>query len=156
MLVSRSKDKLDLTEKEIKKEVTKDGERAFEFSKPESDEEFETLKKCVADGTGFIDRAIELNGDSDSAWSYRASLFVQSMRVAEMEGNSEKQAEFKKKSEEAKAKFEELAKARREREEREAAEKAKELGGESAGEGDSEEKKSEESSDEKKEGDSDK
>ena len=125
---------------DVKKTVNKGSEQVFQFSKPADEEDFSKLKKCVQDGTGYVDRAIELNGESDSAWSYKASLLVQNMRVAEMEGNSTQKEEYKKKSEEAKAKFEELARVRREKEEAAAAEEAKKLGGEAKGDDKDDEK----------------
>ena len=39
-------------------------------------------------GTELIDKAEELDPNSDSAWSYKANLLVQQMRLAEMEGNT--------------------------------------------------------------------
>jgi len=112
--------------KEVKKTVQKDGKSVFKYSKPEADEDFETLTKCVEDGTGYIDRAIKLNGKSDSAWSYRASLLDQKMRIAEMEGNTDERSELEKSKEEATAKFKELAKIKKEKQEEEARKKAEE------------------------------
>ncbi|MDH3494201.1 MAG: hypothetical protein OEM82_11670 [Acidobacteriota bacterium] len=117
----------------VKKTVQKDGESAFQFSKPENEEDFEKLKKCVAAGTSYIDEAIKLAPESDSAWSYRTSLLVQQARIAEMDGDSEAMEKYKKESDEAKKKFEALAEKRRKEEEaaaqKAAEEKAKELGG---------------------------
>lgn len=112
----------DLTDSsDVKKTVQSEGESTFEFKKPEGkegfDEEFAKAKKCVEDGMAYIDKAIELDSESDSAWSYRTSLLVQKSRIAEMDGDSAKKEEFKKASEEAKKKFEELAEKRRKAEE---------------------------------------
>jgi hypothetical protein len=133
----------------VKKTVDKGGEQVFQFVKPAEEKEFDTLKKCVEEGTAYIDKAIELNSESDSAWSYKASLLVQSMRIAEMEGKTDEQEKLKKESEEAKAKFEALAKIRREKAEEEARKKAEEAGGESKGDKKKEDE-AEEKSDEKK------
>ena len=145
---------------EVKKTVTKGGESTFEFSKPSDPEDFEKLKKCVEEGTSYVDKAVELNNESDSAWSYKASLLVQSSRIAEMDGKTSEQEEFKKKSEEAKKRFEELAKKRREKEEEEARKKAEEAGGEVMEKKDSEDGESSDedkpAEEEKKEEDSDK
>ncbi len=103
----------------VKSTVEKEGEAVFEFKKP-ADEDFNKLKGCVDKGMEYIDNAIKLNGDSDSAWSYRTSLFVQKSRIAEMEGDSDSKESFKKQSEEAKKKFEVLAEKRRKAEEEEA------------------------------------
>lgn len=117
----------------VKKTVEKDGESVFEFSKPESEEDFDKLKKCVESGSGYVDNAIKLNPESDSAWSYRTSLLVQKSRIAEMEGDSEGKDKFQKESDEAKKQFEVLAEKRRKAEEeaaqKAAEEKAKEMGG---------------------------
>ena len=127
----------DITElKDVKKTIQQGGESTFEFVKPEGkegfDQEFEKLKKCVADGTAFVDKAIELDPESDSAWSYRTSLLVQKARIAEMDGDTAKKDEYKKASDEAKKRFEELAEKRRKAEE-EAAKKAAEEEAKKAG-----------------------
>ncbi len=114
---------------EVKKTIDKGGEQVFEFSKP-GEEQFAKLKKCVANGLAYAEQAVKLNDESDSAWSYLASLQVQQMRIAEMEGNTEQVAALKTKSETSKAKFEKLAEARRKQEEAEAEAKAKAAGGE--------------------------
>ena len=109
--------------KEVKKTITKDGKQAFQYSKPKEEGDFDKLKKCVEEGTAFIDKAIEFNAESDSAWSYRTSLLVQKMRIAEMDGKTDEVESVKKVHDEAKAKFEELAKRRRDKEDAEAREK---------------------------------
>lgn len=116
----------------VKKTVTEGGDQVFKFSKPESPEDFSKLKKCVDQGSEFIDKALKLNSESDSGWSYRTSLLVQKSRIAEMEGDSASKDKFKKESDEAKKQFEVLAEKRRKAEEEEARkaaeEKAKEAG----------------------------
>lgn len=123
----------DITDtEEVKKTVKEDGKDVFKFSKPEDEEEFEKLKACVKEGTDFVDKGVELNSESDSAWSYKASLLEQNRRVAEMEGESEKRDSLKEEFNKAKEKFEELAEKRRKEEEekarKEAEEKAKKEG----------------------------
>ena len=131
----------------IKKTVVKDGNPVFEFTKPESTEDFDTLKKCVEEGTNYIDKAVELNNESDSAWSYKASLLLQKMRIAEMNNESEEREKYKKESEVARAKFEKLAEKRRKADEAAAREKAEKIGGEVK----NDEADSDEKSDESKE-----
>jgi hypothetical protein len=110
-----------------KKNVTKDGKQVFEFVKPKEQADFDKLKKCAEDGLQLATKATELDPNSDSAWSYKTSLLIQKMRVAEMEGNKEQQEQFKKQSDEAKGKFTVLAEAKRKKEEEaEAKKKAEE------------------------------
>lgn len=93
----------------VKKEITKGTERVYQFSKPSDPAVFEELKKCIATGTDLADRAVKLDQDSDSAWSYKANMLVQQMRVAEMEGNMSQKEAFKAEADKAKARFTELA-----------------------------------------------
>lgn len=153
----------DITDtEEVKKTVKEDGKDVFKFSKPEDEGDFEELKACVKEGTEYIDKGVELNPESDSAWSYKASLLEQNRRIAEMEGETEKRDSLKEEFNKAKEKFEELAEKRRKEEEekarKEAEEKAKKEGkkleSEEKPEGTTEEKPAESSSEGDKPADS--
>lgn len=103
----------------VKKEVAKGTERVYQFTKPTDPATFEELKRCIAAGTDLTDRAVKLDNNSDSAWSYKANMLVQQMRVAEMEGNSAEKDRFKAQADTAKARFTELANAKRAKQEEE-------------------------------------
>ncbi len=119
-----------------KKKTTKDGKPAFEFVKPAKPEDFDTMKKCIDEGILLINQAIELEPDRvknaksidikgmqdaelvqvqdllkvfESARSYKASLLIQSMRLAEMDGRTADRDRFKTESDAAKARFVELS-----------------------------------------------
>ncbi len=123
------------TEK-TKKTVKKDGKDAFQFIKPESDEDFEKLKGCVAEGTNLIAKASGLETDTvknaasldiknlpndmlkknqdlikifESARSYKASLTIQAMRLAEMEGREDDKNRLKAEADQSRASFIELS-----------------------------------------------
>jgi len=95
-----------------KKTITKDGKQAFQFVKPANQADYDSMKKCIEEGTVLIDQAIALEpadvknaanfnvkGASDeelskkidvfkvfeSARSYKTSLLFQAMRLAEMD-----------------------------------------------------------------------
>ncbi len=127
----------DITDTEAtKKTVKKDGKDAFQFVKPASPEDFEKLKGCVAQGTQLIDQAIGLEPEAvknaknldpvsltdeqlrtnsdllkvfESTRSYKASLGIQAMRLAEMEGRTADYDRLKQEAEGSKAKFLELS-----------------------------------------------
>jgi tetratricopeptide (TPR) repeat protein len=128
----------DITDQEpVKKTVIKGGGKAeFVFSKPAVAADFEKLKGCIASGTELIDKALALETDEaknakskdikslndvdlagfgnrikkfESTRSYETSLLIQNARLAEMESKSTEKDSFKQKSDEAKAKFVELA-----------------------------------------------
>jgi hypothetical protein len=106
----------------VKKTVTKDGKPAFVFSKPQSAEDYEMFKRCVAEGTELANRAEKLDTNSDAVWSYKANMLVQEMRLAEMEGKNAEKEDFKNQADKAKDRFTELAKARKDKEDAIAAE----------------------------------
>jgi len=111
----------------VKKTVTKDGKPTFVFTKPQSPEDFETLKKCTAEGTEIINKAEKLDTNNDAVWSYKANMLIQQMRIAEMEGNTAEEERLKAEAETAKDRFTELAKVKKDKEDAAAAElKAKE------------------------------
>lgn len=121
---------------QTKKKTTKDGKPAYQFVKPASPEDFEKMKKCIDEGTQLIDQAVALETDRvknaksidikgmkdaelskaqdllkvfESARSYKASLLIQSMRLAEMDGRTPDVGRFKTESDAAKASFLELS-----------------------------------------------
>ena len=85
------------------------------------------MKECAQKGLEFANKAVELNPNSDSAWSYKANLLVQKMRIAEMENNTEEKEKIKVEADEAKERFTVLAEEKRRlKEEEEARKKAEE------------------------------
>ena len=127
---------IDDTDK-TKKTVTKDGKQVFQYIKPESGDDFNTLKQCVNDGMALIDQAMTLENQAgvdsaksidvktasdedlkkkgdllrifESARSYKASLLVHAMRVAEMEGQTADRDRLKGEADAAKQSFVELS-----------------------------------------------
>lgn len=119
-----------------KKTVTKDGKQVFQFVKPASPEDFTNLQQCIQDGTALIDQAIALEtpmvknaasidvnpmSDADlqktmdmlkgfeSARSYKASLLIQAMRLAEMDNRIPDRDRLKIESDAARKNFVDLS-----------------------------------------------
>jgi hypothetical protein len=127
----------DITDTEAtKKTVTKDGKQTFQFVKPENETDFATLKQCVQEGLALTEQTAALETEQvknakslniksltdeqlksnqdllkvfESARSYRASLLVQAMRLAEMEGRTEDRDRLKTESEAARQSFLDLS-----------------------------------------------
>ena len=127
----------DITDTEAtKKTIKKDGKDAYQFVKPANAEDFSKLKECVAEGNRLIDQAVAIEpydvknsatlnvatlSDAqlalnvevfkvfESTRSYKASLLVQAMRLAEMEGNATLHDSLKTEADAAKTKFQELS-----------------------------------------------
>jgi tetratricopeptide (TPR) repeat protein len=124
----------------VKKTVEKDGKATFVFSKPENPADYEKLKKCIDEGMAYIDQALALESEDtktaktldiktlddktlnekndlikkfESAWSYKTSLQVQGSRLAEMDGRAADKDDLKKKSEDSRKNFLDLAGVRK-------------------------------------------
>jgi len=123
----------DITDTEqTKKTVTKDGKQVFQFVKPANDADYQQLKQCAEQGNNLIDQALALEPAEvkssanldvkpltdqqlkdkldllrvfESARSYKASLLVQSMRLAEMEGRTADRDRLKTESDAAREDF---------------------------------------------------
>ena len=101
----------------VKKTVTKGDKSEYVFTKPQDPNTFEEFKRCVAEGSELAQRAVEFDPNSDAVWSYQANMVVQQMRLAEMENRpAPEQEALKAKAEEAKERFTELARIKREKE----------------------------------------
>ena len=121
---------------QTKKTVTKDGKQIFEFVKPQNEADYQQLKQCIDQGNALIDQALalepadvknaasldvkpmsdqQLNEKLDvlrvfeSARSYNASLLVQAMRLAEMEGRTQDRDRLKTEADAARERFLELS-----------------------------------------------
>jgi tetratricopeptide (TPR) repeat protein len=127
---------IDDTDK-TKKTVTKDGKQVFQYVKPENPDDLNTLRQCVSDGMAQIDQAMALEGPAgvesakkvdiktasdedlkkradilrvfESARSYKASMDVHAMRLADMEGRTADRDRLKGEADTAKAAFLELS-----------------------------------------------
>lgn len=127
----------DLSDTEAtKKTVTKDGKQAFQFVKPANQADFDSLVQCTTEGTQLIDQAMALETDQvknaarldpramtdadlvktmdalkvfESARSYKASLLIQQMRIAEMNGNTADRDRLKAEADTARKNFVDLS-----------------------------------------------
>jgi hypothetical protein len=127
---------IDDTDK-TKKTVTQNGKQVFQYVKPENPDEFNNLRQCVTDGTALIDQAMALEGPAgvdtaknidvktasddelkkradllrifESARSYKASLLVHAMRLAEMDGRTADRDRLKGEADAAKQAFLDLS-----------------------------------------------
>lgn len=126
----------DITEDpNVKKTVEKDKKAIFTFSKPSKPEDLEKLKGCVQKGMDLINKALALETEQvkaiksppvktmtdkelvamndllkpfESARSYKTSLLIQSMRLAEMEGRTADKDKFKTEADAAREEFKQL------------------------------------------------
>jgi tetratricopeptide (TPR) repeat protein len=96
--------------------VNKDGKTIIQFKKPSDPKEYEQAQQCAAKGLEEVETAIRLDPNSERAWGYKTNLLLESAKLAEMDGNKERQAQFKKQADEAQARTKELSDRKKEEE----------------------------------------
>jgi hypothetical protein len=69
----------------------------------------QNAKRCIEKGLEYCNKAIALRSDSESGFSYRASLLISSSKVAAMEGDAARTSSLKSESEIAIRNFKELS-----------------------------------------------
>jgi hypothetical protein len=121
---------------QVKKTVKRDGKDVYEFVKPQNPDDLTRLKQCVDEGLKLVSDAAGLEPDQvknaksldiknasneqlalysemikpfESSRSYKASLTIQAMRLAEMEGRTEDRDRLKAEADNLKAQFTELS-----------------------------------------------
>ena len=112
-----------MVKKTVKKTVKKDGKDVFQFNKPQDPATLAEFQKCVQEGLNLANRAEKLDTNSDAVWSYKANMMIQQSRLAEMNGDKAQVESLKADSDKAKARFKELADARKAKEDAEKAAK---------------------------------
>lgn len=102
--------------------VQKDGKTLIQFKKPKEQSEFDAAQQCVAEGMELVDKALALNPDSESAWSYKTNLLREGGKLSEMDGKADAKADYDKKANEAQQRTTQLSeennRRRKEEEER--------------------------------------
>src|SRR6266404_4926068 len=90
------------------------------YKKPKEQKEFDTAQMCVKQGLTEAENAIKYNPNNESAWSYKTNLLLEASKLAEMEGDTSRKAEYQKQYEAALKRTTELSVANQKKKEEEA------------------------------------
>lgn len=111
----------DITEqKENKETIDKADAVIVQYKKPKEQADFDKARNCTMKGLELANKAIELNANNPSAWSYKTNLLREMAKFSQMENKPEDKAKYDKEADEAEAiqkKLNEEAKRRKEEEE---------------------------------------
>jgi tetratricopeptide (TPR) repeat protein len=99
------------------KQVATEGEGKVNYVKPKDPKDFDTIQKCVTRGLEEAETAIKYNPNNESAWSYKTNLLVEAAKIATMNGEADKSAQYEKQAEVARKRDAELVEAERKRQE---------------------------------------
>lgn len=94
------------------------------YKKPKDQKDFDTAQMCVKRGLEEVEKAIQFDPNSESAWSYKTNLLLEASKLAEMEGRSDLKAELDKQREEAQKRTNQLSEANKKKQAEEEAKKA--------------------------------
>lgn len=81
---------------------------SVQFLKPTDQAEFDKAQQCATEGLEFIEAAITLNPESESAWSYKVSLLIEMSKLAEMDHKLELKTEYERQMRAAYSKIDEV------------------------------------------------
>jgi tetratricopeptide (TPR) repeat protein len=99
-----------ITELPTNKTVTESTRKPFvHYQKPKDPAEFENAQRCAAEGLEFVEAAISLDPESESAWSYKTNLLIEMSKLAEMDHKLRLKAEYDRQMKEAESKTRELS-----------------------------------------------
>ena len=93
---------------------------AVSYKKPKEQKEFDIAQMCVKQGLTEAENAIKYDPNNESAWSYKTNLLLEASKLAEMEGDTSRKAEYQKQYEAALKRTTELSVANQKRKEEEA------------------------------------
>src|SRR5215217_10687 len=94
------------------------------YKKPKDQKDFDQAQMCVKQGLSEAENAIKFDPNNESAWSYKTNPLLEAAKLAEMDGNAERKADYQKQYEVALKRTTELNAANQKRKEEEAKQSA--------------------------------
>src|SRR5213079_3798382 len=95
------------------------GSPKVSYKKPKEQKDFDAIQQCVARGLEEAETAIKYDPNNESAWSYKTNLLIEAAKIADMNGEADKKAQYTRQAEVAQKRASELAEERRKKEEAE-------------------------------------
>ncbi len=102
---------------DVKVTSTEGGQGKVTYKKPKEQKDFDMIQRCVARGLEEAETAIKYDPTNDSAWAYKSSLLLEAAKIADMNGDATKKAQYEKQAQEAGKKAAALTEERRKSEE---------------------------------------
>jgi tetratricopeptide (TPR) repeat protein len=101
----------------VKVTTNESGKPGVTYQKPKDQKEFDTIQKCVTRGLEEAETAIKYDPNNESAWSYKTNLLLEAAKLAVMNGDTAKKAEYERQAEIAGKRATALSEERRKKEE---------------------------------------
>jgi len=102
---------------EVKVTSSDGGAPKVTYQKPKEQKDFDMIQRCVVRGLEEAETAIKYDPNNESAWSYKTNLLIEAAKIAKMNGEADKAAEYTRQAEVAQKRATALADERRKKEE---------------------------------------
>lgn len=102
---------------EVKVTSNEGGSPKVTYQKPKEQKDFDMIQRCVVRGLEEAETAIKYDPNNESAWSYKTNLLYENAKIAKMNGEADKAAQYTKQAEVAQKRATALAEERRKKEE---------------------------------------
>ena len=102
---------------EVKVTSTEGGNPKVTYQKPKDPKDFEMIQRCVTRGLEEAETAIKYDPNNESAWSYKTNLLIENAKIAKMNAEEDKAAQYTRQAEVAQKRATALAEERRKKEE---------------------------------------
>jgi len=102
---------------EVKVTSSDGGGPKVTYQKPKEQKDFDMIQRCVVRGLEEAETAIKYDPNNESAWSYKTNLLIEAAKIAKMNGEADKAAEYTRQAEVAQKRATALADERRKKEE---------------------------------------
>ena len=93
------------------------GEGKVTYQKPKDPKDFENIQRCVTRGLEEAETAIKFDPNNESAWAYKTQLLVEAAKIAKMNNEADKAAQYEKQADVARARDAQLAEQQRKKQE---------------------------------------
>ncbi|HMF56874.1 MAG TPA: hypothetical protein VK619_11075 [Pyrinomonadaceae bacterium] len=84
-----------------KKNQNQNGHILIIYQKPKNADDFNTALQCATLGLEYANKAISLDPNNESAWSYKTNILLELAKLAEMDGKADQKAEYQKQANDA-------------------------------------------------------
>ncbi|HEY9283886.1 MAG TPA: hypothetical protein VIP46_10570 [Pyrinomonadaceae bacterium] len=115
-----------ITEQKENMQTVMQGDKAIIQYKKPAQKDYDEALKCSTEGLQLAERALSLDANSEQAWSFKTNLLLEMVKLAKMDGNTQKADEYQKQADAAQQRTTQLNEEnKRRRDEEEKAKAAK-------------------------------
>ena len=102
---------------DVKVTSNEGGKPQVTYKKPKEQKDFDTIQRSVVRGLEEAETAIKYDPNNESAWSYKTNLLIEAAKIAKMNSDENKAAEYQRQAGVAQTRATALSEERRKKEE---------------------------------------